>query len=448
MNLETMIFFLMILPGIILAVRTSSFLVDYTILIFVFNREIRRLIDYYNQQFNAFSLISLTPLVMLGLLFASFIGNVRLLHPMARQIFLLLVGGIGYGFLIGIPHNGAACIYQGAQYLATVGLMGYVAITPATEKQADRWLKTAGGAAVLAALYGWYQYWVIPDWDAFWVKAVGFVGYLGQLEPTKMWVYSTFAERGVCAIYLALVSIPMFVSKRWRLFLGWPEAALVVSCIFPTMARNGIVLAILGIVLYPVLNGGKHAARIVVTVAVVVGLLFAVSGSVPGLDGFVKRFQSLTHMQDDGSFQGRLLIAQVTLPLVLEHPLGYGIGSSGLAGRLNGDGLGVVADSGWIELLSSLGVPGFLLFATALGLIWRYFSILGRLGVKDDYLGLARTFFVVALIGTYTANLFIDFSVLWIAIGRALSPAMLRNAILPSDGSTEPDAGTPAVERV
>jgi hypothetical protein len=54
----------------------------------------------------------------------------------------------------------------------------------------------------------------------------------------------------------------------------------------------------------------------------------------------------------------------------------------------------------------------------------------------------------VALIGTYTANLFIDFSVLWIAIGRALSPAMLRNAILPSDGSTEPDAGTPAVERV
>jgi len=447
--IETTIFFFMILPGIVLAVRTSSFLVDYTILIFVFNREIRRLIDYYNHQFNAFSLISLTPLVMLGLLFASFIGNVKVLHPMARQIFLLLVGGIGYGFLIGIPHNGVACIYQGAQYLATVGLMGYVAITFATDKQADRWLLTAGLAGVFAALYGWYQYWVIPDWDAFWVKSVGFVGYLGQLESTKMWVYSTFAERGVCSIYLALAAIPMFVSKRWRLFLGWPEAALLISCIFPTMARNGIILAVLGIVLYPTLNGGKHAARVTMMVALVVGLFFAVAGSVPGLDGFVKRFQSLTHMQDDGSFQGRLWIAQATLPYLLGHPLGFGIGSSGLAGRLNGEGgLGVVADSGWLELLSSLGVPGFLLFATALVLIWRYFSILGRLGVRDDYLGLARTFFVVAVIGTYTANLFIDFSVLWIAIGRALSPHMLRNVILQSDESVESDPGTPAAERV
>jgi putative inorganic carbon (hco3(-)) transporter len=441
--IELAVFFLMVGPGIILALRGSSYLVDYTIFVFVFNREIRRLIDYYNGHFNPLSLISVAPLIMLALLFVSFIGNIKALHPMARQIFLLLLAAIGYGFIIGIPRNGAACIFQGAQYLSTIGLMGYAAINPATEKEADRWLKTAGVAAVLAAAYGWYQYWVIPDWDAFWVRAVGFVGYLGKLEPTKMWVFSTFSDRGVCAVFLALAAIPMFVSKRWRLFLGWPEAALLVSCIFPTMSRGGIIVAILGVVLYPILNAGKHAGRVVIIISLVIGVFFAVSGSVPGLDGIVKRFESLTHMQDDGSFQGRIVIAQATLPYVLERPIGFGIGSSGLAERLNGPStIGVVTDNGWIELLSSLGIPGFLLFVAALALIWRYLSMVGQLGGQDDYLGLARTFFVVALITTWAGNIFIDFSVMWIAIGRALSPMLLYKMIPLQDGFPE---GEPAV---
>jgi putative inorganic carbon (hco3(-)) transporter len=444
---ETTIFFLMVLPGIVLALRGSSFLVDYTIFVFVFNREIRRVVDYYNHQFNPFSLISVTPVIMCGLLFIGFIGNFKTLHPMARQIFLLLLAAIGYGFLIGIPRNKAACIFQGAQYLSTIGLMGYAAINRATDKQANRWLLSAGLFGVFAAAYGWYQYWVIPDWDAFWVKAVGFVGYLGKLESTKMWVYSTFADRGVCAVYLALAAIPMFVSKRWRLFLGWPEAALLVSCIFPTMSRGGIIVAILGVVLYPILNAGKHAGRIIIIVASVVGVFFAVSGSIPGLDGFVKRFESLTHMQDDGSFQGRVMIAQVTLPYLVEHPLGFGIGSSGLAERLNGNAQAMVTDNGWLEIFSSLGMPGFLLFIGALALTWRYFSMLGRLGVRDDYLGLARTFLVVAIITTWAGNIFIDFSVMWVAIGRALSPMMLHGVVSEFEDSDEEEHAVAVSER-
>jgi putative inorganic carbon (hco3(-)) transporter len=445
--IELTVFVLMVIPGFLLVLNRSSYLVDYTIFVFVFNREIRRLIDYYNGSFNPLSLISLTPIIMCGLLFVSFLGNLKTLNPMARQIFLLLLSAIGYGFIIGLSRNGAACIYQAAQYFSTIGLMGYAAIIPATDRRADRWLLSAGLAGVLAAIYGWYQYWVIPDWDAFWVRAVGFIGYLGQLQPTKMWVYSTFADRGVCAVFLALAAIPMFVSKRWRLFLGWPEAALLVSCIFPTMARNGIIVAIMGVVLYPILNGGKHAARVIIIVALVIGVFFAVSGSVPGLDGMVKRFQSLLHMQDDGSFQGRLVIVQATAPYVLSHPFGFGIGSSGLAERLNANTIGVVTDNGWIELLSSLGIPGFTLFVVALVKIWRYFALLGRVGVQDDFLGLARTFFVVALIANYTGNLFIDFSVMWIAIGRALSPMMLHNVLSAYEEPVEPEPAGAAFGR-
>lgn len=422
--IELTIFLLMVLPGIVLAIRGSSYLVDYTILVFVFNREIRRLIDYYNHQFNAFSLISVTPLIMLGLLFLSFLGKFRLLHPLAKQIFLLMLAAIGYGFAVGLWQNGLACVYQGSQYLSTIGLMGFVAVTPADDKKADRWLWTAGFAGVLAALYGWYQYLTIPAWDAFWVQEVGFVGYLGLLEPTKMTVFSTFAERGVCAIYLGLVSIPMLVSKRWRVGFGWPEVILLLSCVFLTMSRNGIIVALLGAVLFPILNGGKNVGRILIIAALVCGVFFAFSSRIPGADRIITRFESLLHIQDDNSLQGRLAMVQVNWPVVLQHPLGLGIGSVGLAGRLNGLGGSVVMDNGCLELFVSLGLPGVLLFGGALALLWNYFSVLSRLGVQDDYLGLARTFFVASLFLIWANNFFLDFSVMWIAMGRVLSPLM------------------------
>lgn len=424
--LETTVFLLMVLPGFILAVRGSSFLVDYTTLVFVFNREIRRLVDYYNHQFNAFSPISVTPLAMLALLFIGFIGGFSRLHVRARQIFLMLLIGIGYGFVIGICRNGAAGIYQGAQYLSTIGLMGFAAVSTVDDKIADRWLRTAGIAGVVAALYGWYQYFTIPAWDAFWVRQVGFVGYLGTLESTKMWVFSTFAERGPCAIYLALVAIPMLVSKRWRVAFGWPEVLLLVSCIFLTYSRGGIIVVLLGTVLYPLLNGGKNIGQILIVSALAVGVLFAFSDKIPGVDRITKRFETLLHMQDDGSFQGRMAIAETNWPFAFSHPIGFGIGSSGVAARINGAQTGVIADNGWLEIMMSLGLPGFALFAGALAMLWRYFALLRRLGIRDDYLGLARTFLIASLVFTWASNFLIDFSVMWIAFGRVLSPLMLE----------------------
>jgi hypothetical protein len=425
--IEVTIFFLIVLPGFILALNGSSYLVDYTTLVFVFNREIRRLVDFYNHQFNAFSLISVTPLAMLALLFVSFLCRFNILHVRAKQIFLMLLVAIGYGFVIGITRNGAACIYQGAQYLSTIGLMGFVAVSLADDKTADRWLRTAALAGILAAAYGWYQYFTIPDWDAFWVRQVGFESYLGgQLIPTKMWVFSTFSERGTCAIYMGLVAIPMLVSKRWRAVLGWPEVILVLSCIFITFSRIGIVVAVVGIVLFPILNGGKNAGRIIIVVALAVGTLFAFADKIPGVDRMAKRFEILLHIQDDGSFKGRVVIANATWPYALTHPIGFGIGSSGMSARMNGAQNGLVTDNGWLEIMTSLGLPGFALFAGALFMLWRYFALLRRLGVRDDYLGLARTFLVASLVFTWASNFFIEFSVMWIAMGRSLSPLMFE----------------------
>jgi O-antigen ligase len=218
----------------------------------------------------------------------------------------------------------------------------------------------------------------------------------------------------------------MLVSKRWRAVLGWPEVILVLSCIFITFSRIGIVVAVVGIVLFPILNGGKNAGRIIIVVALAVGTLFAFADKIPGVDRMAKRFEILLHIQDDGSFKGRVVIANATWPYALTHPIGFGIGSSGMSARMNGAQNGLVTDNGWLEIMTSLGLPGFALFAGALFMLWRYFALLRRLGVRDDYLGLARTFLVASLVFTWASNFFIEFSVMWIAMGRSLSPLMFE----------------------
>jgi putative inorganic carbon (hco3(-)) transporter len=430
MILDWAIAILLVLPAFAFAAKGSSLLVDYSILVYVFNREIRRVVDWYQGSFNPLSPISLTPLVVLCLLLLPFFSRYRSLHPLAKQMFFLFFLAIAYGTFLGLFRNGLAAVYGGAEYLSAIALIGYTATASIDDRTADRWLKTAGWAAVVASGYGWFQYLTVPPWDSFWVRSVGFVGYLGQMVPTEIVVFSTFPERGPCGGFLALATIPMLVSRRWRLFFGWPEALLILSVILLTFVRTGIILVGLGLILYALLNRSKSSAT-----AVVVATLVALGATVglkhlPNSGRIENRFSTLTHLQDDGSFQGRIGIAQDGISMVFSNPGGFGMGSTGMASRVNARSMfesdAVVGDSGYLELFASVGLPGMICFAAGIFALWRHLSICSRFGLRDDYLGLARAYLILLLIGMLVGNFFVYFSVMWIAFGRALSPQILE----------------------
>jgi putative inorganic carbon (HCO3(-)) transporter len=440
MIIEWVVATLLILPALGFAAKGSSLLVDYSILLYVFNREIRRVVEWYEGAFNPLSPISLTPLIVLCLLLIPFFSRYHSLHPLPKQIFAFFFIGIAYSFFIGVPRNGLAAVYQAAEYVSAIALMGYAATASIDDRTADRWLKTAGGAAIVASVYGWVQYLTVPPWDAFWVEQSGLVGYLGKMVPTELIVFSTFPERGPCALFLSLSAIPTLVSSRWRLFLGWPEAFLFISVVLLTMSRSGVILVGLGLILYPVLNRGKSSVMLVGVVALaalsaVVGLKY-----LPNSGQIEKRFSTLSHMQDDGSYQGRVGLAQLGIVPGLSNPLGLGMGSAGLGGRLNtGSQYGaasVIGDNGYLELLGCLGLPGALCFSGAAFALWRYLSVCVRYGLDDDYLRLARALLILLLIGMLAGNVFTSFGIMWIVFGRALSPMMLAKL---DNLATEPD---------
>ena len=208
----------LLLPAILFVAEGSSLLVDYAIFLYVFNRGIRRVLDWSQGEFNPFSPIVLAPLIATCFLLLPVFARFRFLHSTPKQILILFSLAIGYGTFVGFARNGIAALYAASEYLSPVALIGFTATAPVDDRTADRWMKSAAWLTVAACLYGWYQYLTIPPWDAFWVERVNL--YLGKLAPAEMTVVSTFAERGPCASFLAMTAIAMIVSRRWRLLFG------------------------------------------------------------------------------------------------------------------------------------------------------------------------------------------------------------------------------------
>src|SRR6516165_671603 len=319
-----------LVPAVSLAAKGSSLLVDYAIFLYVINREIRRIVDWSQGSFNPFSPIVLIPLIATCLLLLPFFSRFGSLHATSKKIFILFFLAIGYGTFVGLACNGMAAVYAASEYLSPVALMGFAATAPVGEWTADRWMKSAGWITAGACLYGWFQYLTVPPWDAYWVQRVGFVGYLGKLAPTEMTVFSTFAERGPCASFLSLALIPIVVCRRWRLFLGWPEALLILSTIVLTLVRTGLVLVGVSILIHPLLNRGRGTLGIVILIAILALAGFVGLNRMPNAERINERLSTFGDIQEDLSLKGRVDIADYGVKLAITNPVGYGIGSSGL----------------------------------------------------------------------------------------------------------------------
>ncbi len=427
--LALLIAFLIVAPAGWLLVRQSTWLLDYAIWVYALNRFVRRLVDWKAGAFNPFNPISLTPLFVAGLLFFALVMNWQRLSRPVQTIFVLFYVAIGYGMAVGLVMNGPATLYAGADYLAPVFVLGFAATMVANRETGERWVRTSVWAAIVVAAYGWYQYFTIPAWDAFWVQSVGFVGYLGQLVPTQMTVFSTMGERGPFAGLLAFVGIAMVVVPRWRTRLGWIGVLLVLSSMLLALSRASVILVALGILLHPVISGGRSLGKVMIMGIVGLFAVLYLLPLLPGAERLTQRFETLQSLDTDGSYLGRLDIFQHGAELAMENPIGYGIGSSGLATRItagaSGPDAGLVGDNGYLELLTSLGWIGFSALMAAFFAIWLYCRDLVRLGVRSDFLSLGMTYLVVLAVAMMVGNFFSGISLMWVVMGRLLSPDLL-----------------------
>ncbi len=412
--------------GLGLAFAKTTWIVDYTVFVFVFNRGLRRLVDYYvNESFNPLSPISLTPLIVSGAMALPLALGFKRLPSSAKTIFLCFAGAMGYAFAVGFFNQGFAAIYAFGEVLAPVAMAGYVVSLNAAASVRDRWIRSFSWAAVLASAYGWYQYLTIPPWDAFWLKEVGMIGYMGIPEPTKMSVFSTMGERGPLAVYLGFALVPMIVSPKWRTFLGWPAVLLVLSTIVLTLSRGGILIALIGTLIFLLVNRGAKVGQIAIA-SVVVGLAawFGI-GLMPGSERLIERFETLGNMEEDGSFQGRMEIMAGGTGAILKNPLGGGLGASGLATRVNTGGTGTTTsfgDAGYFQIFLVYGIIGSTLLLAALILAWKRLGIYFRVAtLRNEHVLLVRALMIAMIPACAAGDMLTGFSIFWLALGCGLA---------------------------
>lgn len=415
-------------PAFFLALTRSSWLLDYTIVVLAYNRGIRRIVDYYfNDGFNLLSPISLTPLLAACLLLWPAITN---LQGLSRKTWLILgffSGAILSAFAVGIVRNRFAAAYSLAEWMSAFGALAFAATQKTDTTTATRWIKTAGWAAMGVAAYGWWQYYTIPVWDAMWLIDSGMAGYMGQPEPTKMTVFSTMQERGPCGTFLAWAVLPMILDRRWRNIGGWFSVVLLLSVIVLTETRSNLIIIAVVSVVYPALSKGRGIFRLLILISILVGGATWGLDKVPGIQRITERFKSESLYGEGSSLEGRAQIYEYGFSQILKAPIGWGLGSSGMGRRVEGDKVASIGDSGYVQIFLQFGWVGAALFFGALWFIWSELSVRSRVGARlvgiermEPFVPATRAILVGSLVFLFVGDIFAGFSLVWVFFGRSI----------------------------
>ena len=363
------LFIAVMMPAVILASKKSSFLVDYYIVVVCLNRFVRRLLDWSGGIYDERPISSLLPLAI-GVLMMLVVIARQHKFPRKLQYSLKLLGGaLAYAMLVGLG-NGLAAIFTLLEYIAPFALLYYGAALRIDLKTLDRWITTMTTAAIFVAAYGWYQWVFVPPWDLAWINWSGMWSSMGLPIPYEMGVCSTLESRGPYAWFLAGAAIPPLLIPRLRKRIGMAGALFIVASMLPSTVRSGWGILIVGVVGFGIIRGGRNKSQMILSFAAVIGMMLVLKTQLPESEKLFSRVESMADIGNDRSFQGRVNIAQHGFQLIINQPQGYGLGSSGMAGKVSGE-MGVIGDNGLLELLSTFGLPGMAMLATGFGMVGR-----------------------------------------------------------------------------
>jgi hypothetical protein len=436
--------FLIIVPALILTLRQSSWLVDYLFFVVALNRGIRRIVDYNNDFFNPTSVISLTPIIVGGLAVLVVLNglnsNVGQYGRSTLSVIYRYGAATGFAFVVGFINVRAAAVFALGDYIAPIGLLGFGALYADRPDIFRRWCNSVALSGVIVAGYGIWQFYTIPPWDAFWVRAVNFEGYLGILEPTKMTLFSTMSERGPAAAYLCSCLIIVTLRPGTLGIFRFPAVALILFAMLLTYSRTVIIQFGLAVVLYPILNkgSGKYVTFFILAIALVFGE--SLLSMLPGQGKALERVSTIGNIGNDSSFLGRMVQLRAGINAASSEPLGLGLGSHGLGGRVTAGGaMGVMDSTGYVEALRTYGWVGFLLIASVFVTLWRRSKRLLAMVEEDRNLFLFRTWFVAGLVATFSGSWVFSATFFWVLAGYCLERSEQSDLSDEEDGDFDPD---------
>ncbi len=261
------------------------------------------------------------------------------------------------------------------------------------------------GIAVINAFYGFYQeFFGFTSFEIAWLYAdkerFQLVFQWGRLR-----IFSTFGDPttfSIYTVYMGLLCAIMTLApiKWWKRILLVIAAILLFWVTVYTGTRTAFVLLPAGICFFILMTFRKE-----VILLGIVGLLFGSAFILKSTSNpVIYRIQSAFKPNQDASMQLRLKNQAFIQPFIHKHPMGAGLGSTGMWGeRFTPDSFlaHFAHDSGLVRIAIELGWIGLIVYCIFLFVILKecvyYYFRVRDPTIKMMYLAIANVLFILTL---------------------------------------------------
>jgi len=354
--LELVYLLLGLLVGLHIYIKSPQNLIPYTLVIWTISPEARRLLDWSFQTYSDTSIIMLTPYCVSLILLIPILRQSKHINSRISLILKIIGAALIYGFFLGFLKYGLSSVYELLNLIVPYLVLVYVGVSRFDSRVWDRWLRSYAYLAVLVGAYGIYQYLVLPPWDHFWMISAD-MNSVGLPEPQEFRLFSLLNSPGPAGMFLGFALSIMIVQKKWRAF-GILGIMVVAFALLLTLVRVGWISSIIMIIAYFARSQLKNKVQLIVLGLIMVLAYIFVLPALPGAKEVSSRISTFESLEEDHSFNERLIFARHIISDVISNPVGRGIGSSGLGVKLTQSSDTVkVFDNGYLNLFYLFGLP-------------------------------------------------------------------------------------------
>jgi hypothetical protein len=210
---------------------------------------------------------------------------------------------------------------------------------------------------LVMGVYGVVQYLVAPEWDRFWLTNVikAGVSSFGNPEPLKIRVFSTMNAPGSFAVVMMAGLLLLLTGKGTLRFFS---TAIGYLSFLLTLVRSAWGGWFVGLMIFMTALKSHLQMRLIIAILIVGICTFPLTTIEPFSEVIGNRFETLSNIQEDGSYQARAHTYETMLGAALLEPLGNGLGLVGFDSGL----MDVFIALGWLGSIPYLGGLILLLF--------------------------------------------------------------------------------------
>jgi hypothetical protein len=331
-----------------------------------------RIIDLRNG-WDPSRLILLAPYLVSLILLNTFFQNLPRAHYLGGRPLVMAFAAVCYGLLIGLINGTPIVVIRNfLDWLIPITYGFYLLVNwqdyPNYRQNLQRvflW-----GTLIMGS-YGIFQYTVAPEWDRYWLMESGMFSSAGNPEPFGMRIWSTMNAPGPFATTMQAGLLLLLTNQG---LLRIPAAIVGFLAFLMTMVRSNWGAFCIALLLFlPSLNQ-KLQIRLIATLLTLIIIIIPLTTIEPFASNLNTRLQTISNLEQDGSFQDRKGFFEIAIQFALSEYVGQGIGSGGAYDQKTGKWVSASIDNGILVLLYTIGWLGTIIYMA--GLIPMLLSVL------------------------------------------------------------------------